>query len=294
MRAQRGLSLVIALAWASSACLSVPERGLVSGDDTAARGASVPTDTAALMDVTAAPEAPPHPAGLADVTGTPDAAVASSDGTSSRTIDSQPAPDASGADAPTDVPVSPPPCNPPCEAPYPHCVFFEEYGGSHCVSCVTDADCVPGTSGKCVDHTCHWDEPWEPACWMDTDCPSSLGAPGWESIVPGVELACDYPGTGQCYDLHGRCDDILVFCLQQAPCRQAEVGSVYDLFPGPSMSGGVGLCGCEPGDTEGPWAASAVCPPGTGCHDMSDLGPVFEDPPGVCVDDDLWSLLSGE
>ncbi|MBM4343572.1 MAG: hypothetical protein FJ100_09365 [Deltaproteobacteria bacterium] len=146
-----------------------------------------------------------------------------------------------------------------CGGDYPGCI--ELNGTWTCVECTTDDDCAKKNKGTCLakSYTCQGSTggsggtgagPKTGTCKADSDCKNDPNNT--------FKLSCD-AATGLCYDVDGKCDNIVAFC-NAAKGSNCELAS--DLFGGGGLPGGLpGL----PGGGGGPPAANAMkCTCGTG------------------------------
>lgn len=121
-----------------------------------------------------------------------------------------------------------------CVDPYPACADIN--GSKSCVQCVQDTDCP---SGQCDEGTYFCDGtnvPTGGTCTSDADCPTS------SQFI----LKC-HTGTGLCYDVEGRCDNVTAYCDANSG---SECISIFDLLGAggqlPPEIGAFGYCTCNP------------------------------------------------
>jgi Cys-rich repeat protein len=123
-----------------------------------------------------------------------------------------------------------------CADPYPACADIG--GQKQCVQCVQDSDCP---SGQCDEKTyfCEGSNiPTTGNCTKDADC----------AVGTAFVLKCD-TGSGLCYDVEGRCDNVSAYCNGSTG---SECISVFDLLGAgggaglPPDLGAFGFCTCNP------------------------------------------------
>lgn len=143
-----------------------------------------------------------------------------------------------------------------CTGNYPSCAQIN--GTWSCVECATDDDCKAKGKGTCsgTTYTCSGSigtgtGPDSGTCKSDADCPPDPNGT--------FNLKCD-TGTGLCYDVDGKCDNVSAFCnaKQGSSCKLSGdlLGGIGGGLPGGLPGGGggtpqanLGQCTCPVGGT---------------------------------------------